>query len=331
MSFRYVFIPCDPALPLEERTGDSSGGLTDDKMIASAGEHFASLAPPPGPVQSAASIRKDLISSGQCTAADLASVPDDLLASASAGGALSGPRAEITALTVPTVSNGYKGVSMYTGATSEGARINARASNLAGACGSASVAVAGDAFVSRYHDDEEGDVWLREDITAGECCDGDAEWIRTARKRGGGGGGGASRTTSGALSNMLSAGGGGQGGALPSPAADDGREQQAAAADGSAYFWSQTGPEGDDTVEIRVPDLPRGTKGKYVKVAFGARTVRATVAGKTVISGRTGGGVILDECTYLIQEAENNTKELCITLAKRRGGGRWPFAVEVGG
>uniref|UniRef100_A0A7S1G3Z6 CS domain-containing protein n=1 Tax=Corethron hystrix TaxID=216773 RepID=A0A7S1G3Z6_9STRA len=343
MSFRYVFIPCDPSISLEERTGDGSGGLASDKLLVEIKSYFASLSGPKGSPTppSAASIRNHLISSGACRIDDLASIPDDVLVGMSSA-AESGPAScEITALTVPTSANNHRGVSMYTlSDVSDSTAFNSRATSLVVACGGAPDArIHGDAFVSRYHDDENADIWVRVDISVDECntsggnAGTGAEWIMMARKKGGGGGTGTTRGTSGTMSNMLL---GNKGGGNLMPQVEDGRELTAIASDGSTYFWSQSSAkesnENDDaTVEIKIPTLPKGTKSKYVKVNFGKKSIKVTIAGQTLLVGSLGGEVVVDDCTYTIQDSTDSlqTKELCITLNKRRGcSGSWNFAVE---
>ena len=105
---------------------------------------------------------------------------------------------EITALTVPCAKNSNIAVSMYSDdkAKSKNLPFNAKATALARACGHGSAELFGDAFVSRYHDDEMADIWERKDFTVEDSLPG-AAWCT----RGGGGNGGGSGSS---LSNLMS-------------------------------------------------------------------------------------------------------------------------------
>lgn len=39
-NFKYVFIPASEEAPIEQREGDKSGGLSDDKLVATAKGYF---------------------------------------------------------------------------------------------------------------------------------------------------------------------------------------------------------------------------------------------------------------------------------------------------
>jgi len=181
----------------------------------------------------------------------------------------------------------------------------------------------GDVFVGRCIDNETGDVWERIDLGVDEV-EGDldeVEWCRTARKKGGGGGrgsGAAAASLSGLMGNALGKGGGG---GIPGGANSIGGGEMSE----NGYKWSQN----NDEVEIKLAVAP-GTKAKYVKVKFGRNTLKVTVAGQTLCDGETWSDVIVDDCTYTIQDDSDSTtggRELCITLGKNKEAEHWNYAV----
>jgi len=133
-------------------------------------------------------------------------------------------------------SNGYIGVSLYCdgSAAAKGCSENARATALARACGCKDTRVLGDAFLSRYYDNESAaaedvDDWLRKSITANEAS-ADSEWVRSCAALNAGKNMGA-YTSSGSMERSLQAlqGGG------SSAASEGGHEDPNA-----KISWSQT-------------------------------------------------------------------------------------------
>lgn len=86
--------------------------------------------------------------------------------------------------------------------------------------------------------------------------------------------------------------------------------------------WSQT----EDEVEIKFA-VASGTKAKYVKVNTAMSSLKVTVAGQTLLNGKTGGAVNVDESTYTLQDTGDG-RELCVLLAKNNPGVSWPYAVQ---
>lgn len=339
-TFKYVLIPADPQSPIETKEGDKSGGLSDDFLAKEARRYFfdqsggdaraAALenASPEEKKTLADQIRKQAAEAAGARAgpSQMSQMDDDAIiemvratqASASC---------EIMAVTVPTKLNGHRAVSMY-GADDARARnqpINFRATGLMQTCGHGAFppgedgspgGVLGDMFVGRCHDDEAGDVWERVDFTADDASPGN-EWCKTARSSGGGGGHGGSSgapSLSGMMSKALGGGAAGGAGTMAATAGGD--------AQGDGYKWSQT----DDEVEMKFTVSP-GLKAKYVKVNFGRKSVKITAAGQTLANGVTGGDIIVDECTYTIQDDKESGRELCVSLAKRVETS-WEFAIK---
>ena len=84
---------------------------------------------------------------------------------------------DICTLHIPTKSNGYIGISVYSSGDSSG-DVNTRATKIAQACGHEDRVVYGDAFLSRCYDNEE-EPWVRRDLTLDEIEE-TAPWILAA-------------------------------------------------------------------------------------------------------------------------------------------------------
>jgi hypothetical protein len=343
--FKYVIIPAVESEPISTLTASKAGGLSDDALSSFAKNYFFEKgggaerakaldnATPAERKVLAQQIREQYASSP--AAKQIAEMEDEALINlikAQTGSA----SCEITCLTVPTPVNNHRAVSMYgdDNARNKDYVLNKRATALMRACGHALPAdasnedgkpsgVHGDVFIGRCHDNELDDIWERVDLLADEV-EGDlenVEWCRNARKKGGGGGhGGAAASLSKTLQN-LSKGQGGAGapgaGAPPAVAGVPGESEE------NGYKWTQN----DEEVEIRFA-VQNGTKAKYVKVKFGYKTLKVTVAGQTLCDGDTWGGVAVDESTFTIQDDPDSTgRELCISLAKKDEGETWNFGV----
>ena len=329
--FQYVFIPADNALPLEERTADKKGGLSDDELIIAAKNYFYQQTGGPERAAAldtasdeeakhlAAQIRSQATENTKLQAMSDSSIMK-LIKSTQAS-----PQCEIVAVTVPTAGNQYQSVSMYIG--EQGQLLNERATQLLLACGHQAPipegktipGIYGDAFVGRCHDDEARDDWTRIDIHKEEM-DLTSPWIIIAASQGGGGGHGKiAASLSGVMGQMQM-----QGGAPSSSSSSSslGAMTPEIAQEELGYQWEQTKEE----VEIKFK-VTSGTKAKYCKVVFGLSTLKITVAGQTICNGKTGGNIVTDESTFTIQD-EGKGRELCITLAKKDLGAIWAYAVQ---
>jgi len=344
--FKYVMIPANQSLPIQEKISDKSGGLSDDYLAKEAKQYFynqsdgakraAALdnATPEERKALATKIREDYAKGNS----QINQLSDDALIDLIKT-THSSASCEIIALTIPTKSNNYNAVSLY---SADDARIrqlphNARATKLMEACGHALPVVddgtpkglCGDVFVGRCIDDEIGDVWERVDITVEDVEDPmNADWCINARTKGGGGGSGGSSTPSslsGMMQNALGSGGGGGGGsaaAAPQMITEEMNGLDIDNKDGG-YKWSQT----DEEVDIKFA-VSSDIKAKNVKVKFGRNKIEVKVLDKILVSGETGGIVTLDECTYTIQDDKNGGgRELCVTLGKKDEY-PWSFAVK---
>ncbi|GMI41544.1 hypothetical protein TrCOL_g6502 [Triparma columacea] len=298
--FKYVKIPSDPNLPIEQLSASKAGGLQNDEMIKLAKQYFTSTTntqtDPEQDKAMAASIRAEAIKAG-ANPAQLSAVNDAALLALH-----NSTTCEITCLTLPVAANSKTGVSMYTDDKGRGKGLgtNVRASELARTCGNPDADIKGDAFVSRYIDDEEGDVWERVDFEVKEA-QGETGWTEIGKGRGG------------SLSNVMQGGGG---------AMEMGRAQGQNAPDvvrkGDGYEWT----ENPEEVEIRW-GVGGGVKGRDVKVKFGARKLKVEVRGEVKVEGELGGAVVIDECTWCVEG-----EELVVTLGKREGGTMWGVAVK---
>ncbi|GMH95777.1 hypothetical protein TL16_g13230, partial [Triparma laevis f. inornata] len=266
-------------------------------------------------------VREQAIKAG-ADAAQLMQVSDDALLTLATN-----TTCEITALTVPYAKNANTAVSMYSDdkAKNKNLPFNKKATGLARACGHGQAELFGDAFVSRYYDDEAADIWERKDFTVSDSLP-NAAWCTL-------GGGGTGKGSGSSLSNLMSKMG--NSGGQPQPnTIDMGKSAQPALGVGEQtevqqikgevggqqkYTWSQSA----DEVEIKLK-VEKSTKSKYIKCKFTAKTIKVTIQGTTFLTGSLGGGIIIDDCTYTLAEGE-----LCVTLGKRQGETQWPYAVKI--
>ena len=320
--FKYVFIPADEGSPLEEREGDKSGGLSEDVLVKTAREYFfeqtggaaRAKALEEATPEQRQQIAQQIRDQQKDTSPKILELSDDAILDLLRA-STSQPSCEIVALTVPTAGNQHRAVSMYTAESSTNLALNPRATALLEACGhtaptvnndEATKGVRGDVFVGRCYDFEAQDEWQREDFLTGDA-DPQADWVQIARTKGGGGGlgagGQAAHSLSGVMTQMQQ------------------QQIQQSSEEDLGYSWEQTKEE----VELRFA-VASGTKAKYVKVQFGKDRLKVTAAGQVLVQGNTGGAVVVDDCTYTIQD-EGKGRELCIVLAKREEGVIWPFAV----
>ena len=352
--FTFVHIPANPSKPVTKKTASKSGGLQNDALIAYAKHYFQAQSGnaarlkaleefgPDERVGLAAKLRAHAGNSPQV----MQMSDDDMINLLRTS--YESTSCEITALTVPTKDNEYRAVSMYgaDNARNDKLPFNKRATELLVSTGHAPPSggkdedgndlpsgVCGDVFVGRCHDDEVGDVWERVDFTI-EDADCRSDWCRQARKPGGGGGRGAEGGVGGAaapsLSNLmaqqLAAAQGGHSGAAVGglPLLQQGVAGVGGEADTGTYKWSQT----DEEVELKFA-VAKGTKSKYIKVNFGRQKVKVTVAGTTLVNGKTGGDIVVDESTYTLQDdPDGNGRELCVTLSKADAS-NWPCPIEA--
>ncbi len=346
--FKYVLIPAVESEPITTHEASASGGLSDDALNKNAKAYFYEKgggAARAQILQNASADEKKLLAqkirdqyANSPASSQLQAMDDDAILQILKTQEASAT-CEITCLTVPTAANGHQAVSMYgdDNARTKDHPFNARATALMRACGHAFPSdgtnedgkpsgIYGDVFVGRCHDDEVEDVWKRLDITPEEV-EGDlskVEWCRTAKKKGGGGGsGGAAASLSNTLQNIgKQQPGGGGGGAKPAvPDLGGGNGNGEHNEDG--YKWSQN----DEEVELKFAVAP-GTKAKYVKVKFGHKSLKVTVAGQTLCDGETWGDVSVDDSTFTLQDdPDARGRELCISLGKKSEGETWNFAV----
>ena len=195
--------------------------------------------------------------------------------------------------------------------------LNVRATVLARACGHGEAQIFGDAFVSRYHDDEVKDIWKRINLSIEETLP-TSQWC----KGGGGGlGKGSGSSMSSVMANMgkTEANGGvkkmgpGVGSAKPeSVIVSDGEQPVAGQKAGQNHRWTQEPSE----VELRI-EVDKLVNAKNVIIKFSAKHLKVSVAKDVVVDAVLGGNVIIDECTYTIQDnIVNESRDLIITLGK---------------
>ena len=342
-TFQYVRIPADEQRPIQVLRADKSGGLSQDALVQQAKLAFHELtgararaqqletATPAEREALAAQIRQQVSggdnNNNNNNNSRLDDMDDDQVLDMIYRSQVQ-PACDITALTVPVAKNGYSAVSLYAAenAQQHGLPPNPRATALLTACGHADGGyVYGDVFCGRAHDDEAGDVWERVDFTV-EDADPAADWCRIARSPGGGGGSGKAAAAS--LSNLVSQQQAATGKGVQ--VIDSSGQQQgeslfgmngAPAVHESWGCWTQT----DDEVEVKFT-VASGTKAKYCKVNFGRTTLKVSVAGQTLLQGATFDPLVVDECTFTLQdETGSSGRELCLTLSKAETGKTWAW------
>ena len=244
-----------------------------------------------------------------------------------------GPNIDIMALTVPTIHSEFKAVSLYQNGNSgaDALPVNRRVMGLISACGlKTNGDVHGDAFVSRYADNDD-DVWRRIDIKASEIGS-DAEWVVAAAVRNKGRSAGGS-SLSGVLGQYAAQMHQGQGAHHPSAGAPAGGaggsggvawagsgDASAAGAGLGGCSWTQT----EEEVEVVAP-VPAGCAKKDVKVKFLPGRLELSFAGHDAgagLAGALGGTVDLDGCTWTM-----DGQKLVVSLEKKEPGKEWPFAL----
>jgi hypothetical protein len=258
----------------------------------------------------------------------------------------------IVAVTVPMATNGHLACSMYTAMDADNSVNNARASALLVACGGTATTVRGDAFFGRVHDDENADIWERQDFTLADA-DPSAAWCRQARASG--------RAPSSSLQNMLQSSmgsGTSHSSNKPPPAiiSDPSLNPNAVSTYGMnggeavqeswGGQWTQTGEE----VEVRIA-IDHDVTAKQCQVKFGRTKLKVTIANVVRCEGILFDPIDVDESTYTIQttEEEKTTKtkaitndgttttkqpqrqqkELCVHLAKAQSGVTWPVLLNT--
>lgn len=336
-TFRYVFIPADDSLPIQEATASKSGGLSHDALLARAREHFA--------------LQRHAAASGLPTGGQ--TVPP--------GNAAHAPLVDISPLTVPTERNGYAAVSLYRPMLSSGVDndndrsandpnppahalpINVRATRLSAACGHVGPPVRGDVYVGRAHDDEMGGSdWERIDFGVSDA-DPSSDWCRIASSPGGGGGSGtmsSSSSTHSSLSSMYrtlqaSSGLGGSS-APPGVVATTGEQADIVSGPGPDDLFGLNGvpvteswgtwTQSDEDVELKLA-VDSNVTAKQVQITFSRQSVSVIVSGQTLLHGKPFDAIQADDSTYTLQGSTPESRELCVTLAKAQEGRTWSWAV----
>ena len=227
-----------------------------------------------------------------------------------------GNMCDISALTIPKSQNNYTGVSMYHCPSNETA--NKRATALVTGCG-LSTAIQGDAFVGRYYDNEEHDVWERRDFVTADAHP-SATWCVQARQASGGSSSQAS-SLSGILQQQLQ--GSNTTVVQPPPSSSN----NAFGTNGSFVMetwgrWSQT----DEEVEVLFP-IDATVSSKDVQIVFKRSSLSVKIQDKVVLTGNLFNAVVVDECTYTLQTDNDGKKEVCVNLLKFQTGSTWSYAV----
>lgn len=265
-NFLFVFLPVDG--PLQEISGPLSGGLENDYCQNYAKAHFADGT-------DGAAMLKTTLESFKTQNQDINAVSPKLMETLRSMGA----SVEICAMSLPSKDNSFIGVSFYCDANgiAKGARLNARATDLARCCGNTSIAVYGDVFVGRYYDNEE-EAWSRVSIREEEIRS-DAPWVMAAQKANAGRNM-ANCSTSGLLAQYANAGT-----KQPTPSATPSITSSSSSSSPTVpknISWIQIGEE----LEIQYR-LPTGATKRDVTVKFKASNLLIKVRGS--VDGDGGG------------------------------------------
>jgi CS domain len=255
---------------------------------------------------------------------------------------------DIMAVTVPTATNDYRGVSLYTGSPPL-STVNERANEILWACGHAVLPEAqrlqGDVFIGRYHDDEAADIWQRLDFTAADVST-TADWCRVARQPGGGGGSGRA-TTASSLSGLLQSSGAGSPAFIAAPTDADSSKDSCGyngappvleptwgcsawtGASGDVPSPPASWTQSDDEVEIKLL-VPTGSKTRDCRVSFGREQLAVTVHGQSLLPNalKLFDPIDAEESTFTLQDStDTSSRELCITLIKTQSR-MWPWVLQ---
>lgn len=348
--FKFVLIPANDAEPLEELTGDGSGGLTNDQLVLHAKNYFYELtgakkriemlqkASPAEKAQIANQIRQQMANQ---PAANIPKDDETLLNMLYAH--QSQPNCDIIALTIPLPENNHHAVSLYLAdqAKEAGLPVNKRATELVTACGRAGQqAIYGNVFCGRALDNEVADIWKRIDFTKDDTRP-SAAWVQQVRRSGSKSSSGSGAMSLSGILQQQATGGGAS--STPAPAIQQHNYQMAQSTDPNYGLdgappvvqdwgtWTQTNEE----VELVLPHLPPGTKAKDVQVQFARNHLSVTTPhhGTLWTKAPLYDPIEVDESTFTLQTSTTSSqdapgeRELCITLTKANPNVTWTTIV----
>lgn len=303
--FKYVFIPADTSLDIEQRSASKDGGLENDALRRSAEEHFEESPDEIDHLSEKRATADALVQQG-VDSSKISEIMETI------GGKRIGSNVEIVTVAVANDANKFIGVSMYSDghiAFKPKASINKRATKLLRNCGH-DADVKGDAFVGRAFDDEREE-WVRLDFLLSDL-DENESWISSTKVANTGRNMGAYRT-SGAMKKIIQPGG--------ESDSIDTSLQSGASVDNSFLSWNQTA----DEVELRF-ELAIDLSAKQLAVVISSTTVcitlksgesLATVGPKFQAQGGAllFGRIVKDDSSWSVS-VEGNMKVLCLTLIK---------------
>mmetsp|Transcript_2135 Transcript_2135/g.2093 ORF Transcript_2135/g.2093 Transcript_2135/m.2093 type:complete len:284 (+) Transcript_2135:29-880(+) len=175
----------------------------------------------------------------------------------------------ICSLCLPTLQTNYIGISLYSHCEGKELNLpyNSRATDIVKACGHITTEIYGDAFLSRYYDNE-NEEWKRVDLRIEEASI-SSQWVHEVAQMNAGKNM-SSYTTSGitnqTLQNLLGSGSGSSNSNINS------RNSVEEVKNDGPIQWTQT----NDDIEIQI-EIPSQTKSKDVKVKFTSTTLSVNV------------------------------------------------------
>lgn len=302
-TFSYVFIPADLTTPVTVQVASKDGGLENDALRKNAEGHFSSS------TSSEFREQQDKLVNDMFAAKGV-----------TAQGSYPGLAAsvEIIVLQLPYAGNGFVGVSMYCDQNGKlkNLDLNTRASSLAQTCGHANQ-VFGDAFIGRYHDDENFP-WDRLDFDITDMSS-DAAWVADARARNSG----KSYSTSGVLQNMLQSNNTAVINDAPEPTTMARNAYSGDSTIDEHLQWSQTGEEVELKVklsaDVKKTDLAVKIQSKKIQITV---KTDASLAESNPIFSTNGaalwGGVDTDCSAWTLEKNSSGNVVVVCTLAKSK-------------
>lgn len=302
-NFKYVFVPADDGLPIDERPFPQVE-LEDDHFIKMIKTSFAQ-ANPESQVDRGMLIKQ----MSEHAKRDITESVD----SKTLEQMLSVTSVDILSVALPSVENGHVGVSLYCDdkGKSKNLPLNHRAGGLLAACGLVGQTLHGDVFLSRMYDDGD-EHWFRQDFTLGDVSS-DAPWVKRARDQADRKLSSGPASLSGLAEQFMSRNGSSQ---RPEIISDQADGEAPSAGGNDKYRWYQTGEE----IEVTIPVEESISKSR-IQVDIRPKTLKVKVGDSMIIDGELAAeGADMSESTWTFSAKD---RLLQITLIKKKTGSMW--------
>eukprot|EP00854_Cymbomonas_tetramitiformis_P025498 gene25498-31149_t len=296
-SFKFVYIPCDSAQPVEEWEQEQPEGQEVECLTHRLQEHYRTVASP----QSSEDVKTALSQQLKSQLSEGQKISDDMLTAA-----LNMQLVESAALLPGGPHSQFVHVNMYCDDKGQAKQLptNSRAIGLSAACG-VPRHVYGDCFVGRVFEDH--DDFYRLNFLLKEVSS-DAQWVQEAAKWNQ-----AKATDTHAQEFMQSVGANPH---LSAPKAEPAADVPSKdPTEIGKYEWNQAGEE----VNIIVA-CPKGTKAKNVKCNIGKNKIKLeidTLETPLVLDGQLFQEVEREECNWTIEDS-GDKRLLTVNLIKEK-------------